>query len=109
MNNTVNESAIKKLKLLFTVVDRPKGEFYLDVISEFSGNSSDADKKAITFQRGFRSGMDILKLNPGEFLLVKQGCYDTVPTEFHISGIPERSLVNLFRAEGILPVDKNHL
>ena len=38
MNNTVNESAIKKLKLLFTVVDRPKGEFYLDVISEFSVN-----------------------------------------------------------------------
>ena len=38
MNNTVNESAIKKLKLLFTVVDRPKGEFYLDVISQFSVN-----------------------------------------------------------------------
>ena len=35
MNNTINESAIKKLKLLFTVVDRPKGEFYLDVISQF--------------------------------------------------------------------------
>ena len=38
MNNTVNESAIKKLKLLFTVVDRPKGEFYLDVISQFDVN-----------------------------------------------------------------------
>lgn len=38
MNNTVNESAIKKLKLLFTVVDRPKGEFYLDVISQFEVN-----------------------------------------------------------------------
>ena len=36
--NTVNESAIKKLKLLFTVVDRPKGEFYLDVISQFDVN-----------------------------------------------------------------------
>ena len=35
MSNTVNDSAIKKLKLLFTVVDRPKGEFYLDVISQF--------------------------------------------------------------------------
>ena len=31
MANTVNETAIKKLKLLFTVVDRPKAEFYLDV------------------------------------------------------------------------------
>ncbi len=38
MGNTVNESAIKKLKLLFTVVDRQKGEFYLDVISQFDVN-----------------------------------------------------------------------
>lgn len=38
MNNAVNESAIKKLKLLFTVVDRPKGEFYLDVLSQFEVN-----------------------------------------------------------------------
>ena len=36
--NTINESAIKKLKLLFTVVDRNKGEFYLDVISQFDVN-----------------------------------------------------------------------
>ena len=38
MANTVNDSAIKKLKLLVTVVDRPKGEFYLDVISQFGVN-----------------------------------------------------------------------
>ena len=38
MANTVNESAIKKLKLLFTVVDRPKAEFYLDVLSQFDVN-----------------------------------------------------------------------
>ncbi len=38
MSNTVNDSAIKKLKLLFTVVDRQKGEFYLDVISQFHVN-----------------------------------------------------------------------
>ncbi len=38
MANTINESAIKKLKLLFTVVDRNKGEFYLDVISQFNVN-----------------------------------------------------------------------
>ncbi len=38
MSNTVNDSAIKKLKLLFTVVERPKGEFYLDVISQFDCN-----------------------------------------------------------------------
>ena len=38
MENTVNESSIKKLKLLVTIVDRPKGEFYLDVISQFDVN-----------------------------------------------------------------------
>ncbi len=38
MSNAVNESAIKKLKLLITVVDRAKGEFYLDVISQFNVN-----------------------------------------------------------------------
>ena len=38
MSNTVNDSSIKKLKLLFTVVDRPKAEFYLDVLSQFEVN-----------------------------------------------------------------------
>lgn len=38
MSNTVDGSSIKKLKLLVTVVDRQKGEFYLDTISQFSVN-----------------------------------------------------------------------
>ena len=38
MPNTVNDSSIKKLKLLFTVVDRSKAEFYLDVLSQFEVN-----------------------------------------------------------------------
>jgi nitrogen regulatory protein PII len=38
MANTVNENAIKKLKLLFTVVDRPKAEFYMDVLSQYEVN-----------------------------------------------------------------------
>lgn len=38
MNNTVNASGVKKLKLLFTIVDRPKAEFYLDVLSQFEVN-----------------------------------------------------------------------
>ena len=38
MGNTFNGSDIKKLKLLFTVVDRNKGEFYLDVISQYEVN-----------------------------------------------------------------------
>ena len=42
MANTVNESAIKKLKLLFTVVDRNKAEFYLDVLNQFPINCQTA-------------------------------------------------------------------
>ncbi len=38
MSNSINDSAIKKLKLLVTVVDRNKGEFYVDVISQFDVN-----------------------------------------------------------------------
>ena len=38
MKNSVNDSAIKKLKLLITVVDKAKGEFYLDTISQFESN-----------------------------------------------------------------------
>lgn len=38
MANTVNESAIKKLKVLITVVDWQKGEFYQDVLSQFDVN-----------------------------------------------------------------------
>lgn len=38
MTNSINTSAIKKLKLLITVVDRQKAEFYLDVLSQFEVN-----------------------------------------------------------------------
>ncbi len=38
MANTINETAIKKLKLVITVVDRAKAEFYLDVFSQFEVN-----------------------------------------------------------------------
>lgn len=38
MANTVKESAIKKLEIIVTVVDRNKGEFYLDVLSQFEVN-----------------------------------------------------------------------
>jgi hypothetical protein len=33
-----NDIAIKKLKILVTVVDRQKGEFYLDYLSQFEVN-----------------------------------------------------------------------
>ena len=39
MSKSIDTSAIKKLKVLFTIVDRNKGEFYLDYISQFEVNS----------------------------------------------------------------------
>ena len=38
MAKSVNNTAIKKLKLLVTVVEREKAEFYLDVLSQFQVN-----------------------------------------------------------------------
>ena len=38
MPKSFNGSDIRKLKLLFTVVDREKAEFYLDVLSQFDAN-----------------------------------------------------------------------
>lgn len=36
--NAINESAIKKLQLLITVVDKQKAEFYQDVLSQYEIN-----------------------------------------------------------------------
>ena len=38
MGNPINATAIKKLKIIVTVVDRAKAEFYLDVLSQFEVN-----------------------------------------------------------------------
>ena len=38
MPNAIKGSDIKKLKLIITVVDRPKAEFYMDVLSQFEVN-----------------------------------------------------------------------
>ncbi len=38
MANSVNDTAIKKLKLLITVVDRGKADFYMDVLSQYEVN-----------------------------------------------------------------------
>lgn len=67
MPNTVNESAIKKLKLLFTIVDRPKAEFYLDVLSEYEVNVQivAAGKGTATSEM-----VDLLGLNPHKVVLV---------------------------------------
>ena len=67
MPNTVNESAIKKLKLLFTVVDRPKAEFYLDVLSQYEVNC-----QIVTAGKGTATSemVDLLGLNPHKAIIV---------------------------------------
>ena len=67
MANAVNESAIKKLKLLFTVVDRPKAEFYLDVLSQFEVNL-----QLVTAGKGTATSelVDMLGLNPQKAMIV---------------------------------------
>ena len=60
MANSVNESAIRKLKLLFTVVDRNKAEFYLDVLSQFEVNLQMVESGLGTAKTGLH---DMLGLN----------------------------------------------
>ena len=63
----MNESAIKKLKLLFTVVDRPKAEFYLDVLSQFEVNL-----QLVTAGKGTATSelVDMLGLNPQKAVII---------------------------------------
>ena len=67
MANTIRESAIKKLKLLFTVVDRPKVEFYLDVLSQFEVNC-----QIVTAGKGTANSelVDMLGLNVQKAVLL---------------------------------------
>lgn len=39
MSNVMKETNIKKLKLLFTIVEKSKAEFYVDYLSQFNINS----------------------------------------------------------------------
>ena len=67
MGNTINESAIKKLKLLFTVVERSKSEFYLDVLSEF-----DVNFQMVMGGKGTAASelLDVLGLNPHKAVIL---------------------------------------
>ena len=67
MANTINEAAIKKLKLVFTVVDRSKAEFYLDVLSQFDVNFQMATPGKGTAQSEL---IDILGLNINKAVLM---------------------------------------
>ena len=67
MSNSINEASIKKLKLLITVVDRQKGEFYADVISQFEVNF-----QMILAGRGTATSelVELLDLNPQKSVIL---------------------------------------
>ena len=67
MSNSINEASIKKLKLLITVVDRQKGEFYADVISQF-----DVNFQMILSGRGTATSefVELLDLNPHKAVIL---------------------------------------
>lgn len=78
MSNTINESAIKKLKLLFTVVERQKAEFYLDFLSQFEINF-----QTVLQGKGTASSeiLDMLGLNHNKAVIlsvVREDLTDTV-------------------------------
>ena len=80
MANTVNDSAIKKLKLLFTVVDKPKGEFYMDVISQFEVNC----QMSVGGRGTARSEIvDLLGLNPQKTVILSVVREDLVEGIMH--------------------------
>lgn len=75
MTNTVNDSAIRKLKLIITVVDRPKAEFYMDVLSQFEINFQLATAGMGTANSEL---VDLLGLNPEKTVIFSVAREDQV-------------------------------
>ena len=69
-------AAVKKLKLIVTVVDRPKGEFYMDAIGGFEVNC-----QMIMAGQGTASSelVDLLGLNPEKAVILSIAREDKVP------------------------------
>ena len=75
-NDKAARPAVKKLKLIFTVVDRPKGDFYMDVLSGFEVNY-----QMLFNGQGTASSelVDLLGLNPEKAVIVSVAREDQVP------------------------------
>ena len=75
-NDKAARPAVKKLKLIFTVVDRPKGEFYMDVLGGFEVNY-----QMFFNGQGTASSelVDLLGLNPEKAVIVSVAREDQVP------------------------------
>lgn len=75
-NEKPTKLVLKKLKLIITVVDRPKGEFYMDVISGFEVNC----QMLMSGQGTARSELvDLLGLNPEKAVILSVAREDRVP------------------------------
>ena len=75
-NDKAARPAVKKLKLIFTVVDRPKGDFYMDVLGGFEVNY-----QMLFNGQGTASSelVDLLGLNPEKAVIVSVAREDQVP------------------------------
>ena len=75
-NEKTARPAVKKLKMIITVVDRPKGEFYLDVIGGFEVNC-----QIFLSGQGTASSelVDLLGLNPEKAVILSMAREDMVP------------------------------
>jgi len=67
MPNAIHDSAIKKLKLLFTIVDRAKAEFYLDTLSQFEVNCQLSTNGLGTARSEM---LEMLGLNPHKTVII---------------------------------------
>ena len=74
-NDKPTKLVLKKLKLIITVVDRPKGEFYMDVINGFEVNC----QMLMSGQGTARSELvDLLGLNPEKAVILSVAREDRV-------------------------------
>lgn len=85
MSNTFNGSDIQKLKLLFTVVERNKGEFYMDVISQYEVNCQLVLPGSGTAASDL---IDMLGLNKQKAVIISVVREDKVETIMH--GLEDR-------------------
>ena len=91
MSNTFSGSDIKKLKLLFTVVDRNKGEFYMDVISQYEVNCQLVLPGSGTAASDL---IDMLGLNKQKAVIISVVREDQVETVMHALEDRFRSVKN---------------
>ena len=79
-NDKAAKPAVKKLKIIITVVDRPKGEFYLDVIGGFEVNC-----QLLLSGQGTAATelVDLLGLNPEKAVILSVAREDMVPRIMH--------------------------